>query len=68
MSTDITFCANLEGCSVKEHCHRALTKFVAAGLAVNDYKLSFADFEPEKGRDCRGYIAPDINIGKENNQ
>ena len=55
MTTDITFCANHEKCSAKDFCLRGISDFVKAGLIAANYQLWYAEFQPEKGRDCRGF-------------
>lgn len=56
MTTDITFCANgLTGkCSELDKCKRAHY----TGDFTESWFMSYADFEPEKGRACKGYLAP----------
>ena len=55
MSTDITFCANHEQCAVSYICGRKFTDITAWALVGKPITFSFADFEPEKGKDCFGF-------------
>lgn len=45
--TDITKCANPEGCPVRDKCYRA--------TSPTEERQSWAVFTPEKGAECEGY-------------
>lgn len=53
MTTDITYCANPESCTVATICKRRFT-----GVNINypfPPPVSFAAFSPEKGLKCEGF-------------
>jgi hypothetical protein len=53
MSTDITYCATFELCSVASKCKRAVE--IININYPSPAKQSVGKFEPEKGKDCIGF-------------